>query len=506
MRIFTTRQTKDLDSYTIAFEPISSINLMERASRVFVKTFKQRYPLSSCNKVVAIAGHGNNGGDALAIARLLSQDGYCVEAYLYYSGKELSIDCEENKRRLQETPSVLLKEDKAFTDFPTLSVGDVIIDGLFGSGLHTLLSPKYILLIKHLNESSAQIVSIDIPSGLFGEDNTHNNPEAVVCADFTLTFQFPKLSFLFAENEKHVGNWEVLDISLHPEILHSTETPYAMIERKEISRILKKRSKFAHKGFFGHALLIAGSSGKMGAAILSSRACLRSGVGLLTVSVPPCGIEILQVAVPEAMVCTSYNTDAYSFIGVGPGIGTEKETVVAFSSLLSSSKKPMVLDADALNIIALYPEMQEKIPKGSILTPHPKEFDRLAGASVSSFERLQKAMSFAMMTQSYLVLKGAYTAICTPAGKCFFNTTGNPGMATAGSGDVLTGMILSLLCQNYTSEEAALLGVYLHGMVADKTIHAGTQSQESLMSGDLVNSIGACFLELSGSPFTTDFE
>lgn len=498
MKIFETRQTKIIDQYTIEHEPVSSLDLMERASFSFVREFVSTFPLHPQLKVVVVAGHGNNGGDALAIARLLSSCDYCIEVFLYNPRNKLSNDCLANLERLRPNTSVRLTEDSDFSNFPVLTKDCVVIDGLFGSGLNAPLSEDYARLITHINASQVPVVAIDIPSGLFGENNFNNRKDAILRACLCLSFQYPKLSFLFPENKPYVGKWKVLDISLHPDALANTNTPYSLLTHQTISRLIKKRGQFDHKGVYGHALLIAGSMGKTGAAVLASKACLRAGVGLLTCLIPKEGMSVIQTAVPEAMACIQLPSSEFSAIGIGPGMGTDKEAKEKLTAVLLAHRKPMVIDADALNMLAIEPQLMDAVPKESILTPHPKEFDRIAGSSTSSFERLQKARDLAVRRQVYIVLKGAYTAICTPEDQCFFNSTGNPGMATAGSGDVLTGIILSLLAQGYSSEQAALIGVYIHGLAADMILASGIQSEESLNAGDIPEMLGACFNRLRG--------
>jgi NAD(P)H-hydrate epimerase len=351
------------------------------------------------------------------------------------------------------------------------------------------------------------VVSIDIPSGLMGEDNTGNIPENIIQADFTLTFQFPKISFFFAENEKYIGSWEVLPIRLHPDGIAQTQTGFFLIEKEEIQQIVPVRSRFGHKGTYGHALLIAGSFGKMGAAVLASKACLRSGVGLLTTHVPHLGYPIIQTAVPEAMASVDQHDSIFtefpdltqfSAVGVGPGIGLKSNTKKAFCELLEKSQVPMVIDADALNILSANKIWLEKIPANSILTPHPGEFKRLVGESGNSYIRIQKQIEFSKKYKVIVVLKGAFTSVSTPDGRLFFNSSGNPGMATAGSGDVLTGIVLGLLAQGISPENAALAGVYLHGLAGDLAILEN--SEYSLVSGDIVKFLGKAFLSLiSGS-------
>ncbi len=501
MKLFSTSQIKELDTYTIQHESIQSIELMERAAQAFVDAFCLRFP--DLNRTVVFAGPGNNGGDALAIARMLYQKDYPVEVYLFNPKGELSTDCQTNKKRLLMLPQMRISEIKDSFVPPELGKNDIIIDGLFGSGLNKPLEGGFASVVKYINSSSGTIVSIDIPSGLFGEDNSENTKETIITADYTYTFQFPKLSFLFPENENFVGKVEILDIGILQEGINEVATPFHLIQKNHVSELLKCRSRFAHKGNFGHALLIAGSLGKMGAAVLSAKACLRSGAGLLTVHIPQSGNAIMQSSLPEAMTSIDDNNltfsmvpdlNLYNAVAVGPGITTNEITTGAFIDLLRQSEKPLILDADALNIIAKDSLLLELIPQNSILTPHPKEFDRMAGTSASSYERLQKAMEFAVSSKIYIILKGRYTAICTPEGECWFNTTGNPGMATAGSGDVLTGILSGLLAQSYTPMEVAVLGIYLHGLAGDIALE--DNSEESLLSGDIIRYLGMAFNEI----------
>ena len=501
MKLFLTNQIKKLDAYTIKHEPVDSIDLMERAAQAFTDAFCRRF--QEHRRIIVFAGQGNNGGDALAIARMLHLKDYPVESYLFNKG-DLSSDCLTNKERLLKLPQIRFTEVKsgAFTP-PDLGENDIVIDGLFGSGLNKPLEGGFAAIVKYINESKSTVVSIDMPSGLLGEDNSTNSVDSIIKADYTYTFQFPKLSFLLPENEHYVGNMEVLDIDLHPKGMEEIFSPYHIIQKQDIQKLLKSRSRFAHKGVFGHALLIAGSRGKMGAAVLAGKACLRSGAGLLSMHVPQSGNVVVQSSLPEAMTSIDDNEyrfskvpelDLYNAIAVGPGISTDEITANALRHLLQQADKPLALDADALNIIAQDKSILEWVPENTILTPHPKEFDRLTEVSASSYERLQKAMKFAVTHKVYIILKGRYTAVCTPQETCWFNVTGNPGMATAGSGDVLTGILLGLLAQSYTPFEASLIGVYLHGSAGD--IALKDSSEESLLSGDIIRCLGSAFREV----------
>lgn len=502
IKIFSTDKVKELDRYTIQNEPISPADLVERAATVFVHEFCRRY--SKQTRIIVFAGQGNNGADALAISRLLKDECYKVETYLFNPTSHLSPDCEINKFRLLEMEKVEFTE--IINDFtpPELNEYDVVIDGLFGSGLNRSLSGGFAAVVKYINQSEATVVSIDIPSGLFGEDNRTNDPDTIIHANLTLSFCFPKLAFFFPENAQYVGEWKVLDIGIHPVIIENTDTSYIQINEEDIASVLLPREKFSHKGTFGHALLIAGSKGKMGAALLAARACLRSGTGLLTVHIPQRGEEVMQSAFPEAMLSfdphqdyftTSPQVSNYSAIGIGPGLGQQLESAIALESLLQPTGKPVVLDADALNLIASNKELLNRIPSHSILTPHPKEFDRIAGASHCAYERLIKAQAFATEHKLCIVLKGAYTATCTSNGNIYFNSSGNPGMATAGSGDVLTGIILGLLAQGAEPETAAIAGVYLHGTAGD--LAAVYRSEESMIASDITDMLGKAFKQIN---------
>ncbi|HEX7584230.1 MAG TPA: NAD(P)H-hydrate dehydratase, partial [Prolixibacteraceae bacterium] len=358
-------------------------------------------------------------------------------------------------------------------------------------------------IVRHINHSGAKVIAIDIPSGLFGEDNSQNDLSDVIRASQTLTFQFPKLSFLFPENDLFVGDWEVLPIGLHPEAILQTESKYFDLVGTFISGTLKKRAKFSHKGTYGHALLIAGSYGKMGASVLSSKACLRAGVGLLTSHIPRLGYQIIQNSVPEAMTSIDPSDTVFSqlpelsqfsAIGIGPGLDKKPETQLAFKTLLQEKPVKLVIDADALNMLSANPEWYSLLPENTILTPHPKEFERLVGSSDNSYARMQKQVQFSMKYRIIVVCKGAHTCITVPDGSVFFNSTGNPGMATGGSGDVLTGIILGLLAQNYSQEEATLIGIFLHGLAGD--LAAAEFGQQAMIAGDIIDQLGKAFLQL----------
>jgi NAD(P)H-hydrate epimerase len=437
---------------------------------------------------------------------MMLDEGYSVMVCALSPPEKMSESSRTNFSRLQDmgksTP-VVAPDSKSF---PAISKDDIVIDAILGNGLTRPAEGIAYDGIHHINTSGATVVSIDVPSGLFCDTTSQNTPlHLIVRADYTLTFSPPKLAFFFPENDAFVGNWQLLDIGLSQVFLDSAKVKYFMTVADDVAPLLKRRNKFAHKGTFGHALIIAGSAGKMGAAVLAAKACLRSGPGLVTVHMPKSGISILQTAVPEAMLSIDPDDDIYSVapdltpyssVAIGPGIGTSEKTANALKILIQHATTPIIFDADAINILAENKTWLGFIPEGSVFTPHPKEFERLAGKSSNNFERNRMQIDFSFRHQCYVVLKGANTAITTPDGRCFFNTTGNPGMATGGSGDVLTGIIAGFMAQGYTSFESCLLGVYLHGSAGD--IASGEQGMESLIAGDIVLSLGKSFQTLYG--------
>ena len=496
MKILTVEQIREADRYTIENEPIDSLNLMERAaSQVYEWLFKR----VSRDKVIKIfCGMGNNGGDGLVVARLLYGQGITPQVFMVRHSDRMSPDCEANHDRLLRETQVPMFDIVTTDDFPNIHNDEVVVDAIFGSGLNRPLQGVAADLIDYLNQTRAIRVAIDMPSGLFAD--TPSAIGSIFKADYTLTFQCPKLAFLMPENDTYVGRFEVQNIHLHPRFLDEVTVCNFLTQKEIVKPILHHRTKYSHKGIYGHALLVAGAAGKTGAALLSAMSCLRAGVGLLTVHLPKLAQLPMQTAIPEAMidvdesdVCLSHIFDLqnYSAIGVGPGLGKADDTARALKRIIQETKVPLVLDADALNILAENPTWIPFLPAKTILTPHPKEFERLVGKTSSSFERLEKQREMSMRNNLIIALKGAHTSITFPNGSCFFNTTGNPGMATAGSGDVLTGIILSLLAQRYSPEEATILGVYLHGLAGD--IAAEELSQEAMLASDITRMLGKAF-------------
>lgn len=495
---------READAYTIRHEPVSDIDLMERASSACAAWILAN--ISHHLRFHVFAGTGNNGGDGLAVARMLFDKNIDVTVYLVGKKEDCSPSCRINLDRITTTERTRFFPIMSEKDLPEIGARDVVIDSLFGSGLTRPLTGIFAAVIKHVNNSNARIISIDVPSGLYCDKTVFGEKEPIVVrASQTLTFSPPKLAFFFPENEEFTGNWKALDIGISSEFIKQASVKNFMSDEELISGLLLERNRFDHKGKFGHALLICGGKGKMGAAILAARAALRSGVGLLTVHGPSSGLPILQSSVPEAMY-SSGNGDsfiedlpdlpAFSSIGIGCGIGKTVKTAGVIKLLIQESRVPLVFDADALNILSENKTWLGFLPPNSILTPHPGEFQRLTGRQNNNYERLQAQRDFSFRFQCFVILKGAYTSITTPDGNCYFNTTGNPGMATGGSGDALTGIITALLSRGYSPLPACLLGVYTHGLAGD--LARAIQGQESLIAGDIIENLGKAFISIYG--------
>lgn len=470
MKIFTSGQIAQIDRVTLKSQAISNNELVLRVAGVLQEWLVANIPLKE-QRVLIFAGPGNNGKDAVALFSLL---------------------CEQNIR------CELYKVDmiESISNIPQFDRSCLIIDGIFGTGLNRSPEGIYAEVIKTINSSSAKVISIDIPSGLLSDRINPNSDGTVIQADITLTLEFPKLAMFFKESSQYIGELRILEIGLDSNAIQNTETPYYFIDKEYVSSVIKRRVKHTHKGDYGHVLLVAGSYGMAGAAILCAKGALRSGVGLVTLNVPEELYEIVQISVPEAMCKTSKMTDyeRYTTIAVGPGIGTSPETARTLLDILKSNNKPMLIDADALNIISEHREMLELIPKNSVLTPHPKEFSRLVGEFCDSEEVIKMQCDFSRKYGVYVVLKGATTSVSTPLGEIWFNMCGNPGMATGGSGDVLSGVIAALISQGYSPKESAKCGVFIHSTSGD--IAAKKIGEISMIATDIVNNLGEAFKDV----------
>jgi len=489
MKLLSPQQIHEWDAYTIEHEPIASIDLMERAAKQCTGFILDQQSVR--NGIKIFCGKGNNGGDGLAIARQLIEAGMQPSVYILEFGAKGTDDFQTNLARLHSlTTDIYFLQSPEF--FPAIGESDVIIDALYGSGLNRPLKDLSVQLVEHINRSHATVFAIDVPSGMFIDKSSKGY--AVIKAAHTLTFQSLKLCFIVAENAEFFGEVHVLDIGLLPEFLNTVNCN-ELVTLRRIKSIYKKRNVFSHKGNFGHALIIAGNKGKMGAAIMAAKACLRSGAGLTTLNTPEIFLQTIHSAIPEAMCLLREAENDYSkftSLGIGPGIGTDESSAEMVLQAFEKFSRPMVIDADALNIISQHKDWLNKIPKGSIITPHPKEFERLFGKTNNDFEKISCALEMSKKYSFIIVLKGHYSLIASNE-EAYLNSTGNAGLAKGGSGDVLTGMLTALLSQ-YDPLQATLLGVYLHGLAADIT--SQTFAVESMIADDIVDHISDAFLEL----------
>ena len=500
MKIFSSEQIRACDAYTIKASRIQSVELMERAATRCATWIKDNYPRDSL--FVVLCGNGNNGGDGLALTRILHQRGFGVKAFVLKLTDHLSADCHANLLRLQQISESLVSYVAPETYITDLPGHIIIVDAILGTGLSRPLEGWLAAFIESLNKLPNQKIAIDIPSGL-PADLLADEHASILRVQETLSFQFYKRSFLHPETYRYTGRVHLLDIGLDRTFIQNTNTLYRTIEEEDIRAIFRPRDPHSHKGDFGHAFIVAGSYGKMGAAILAARSALRSGAGLVTTCVPECGYAILQSAIPEAM-CAITGTDVAeriegweraTVVGIGPGIGTSEKTIEAVTEFLDACKSPVVVDADALNIIAANQDLLSKLPKHSVLTPHPKEFARLFGENTNSMIQVDHARIQAMRYGFIIVLKNHFTTVISPEGECWYNMTGNPGMATAGSGDVLTGIITGLMAQGYEPLQAALMGVYIHGKAGD--LAAVSRSMEAMIASDITDHLAGVFLQFS---------
>ncbi len=498
MKLFSAEQIKNWDLFTINNEPVLSIDLMERAASACVNWILQNFNNTSAFKI--FCGKGNNGGDGLAIARLLIKNNFPVSVYIVESSSAGSQDFNLNLQRLKEKSQAIYFIESAEV-LPEIKKDDILIDSLFGTGLNKKPSGIFKKLILYLNNSGAQIISIDMPSGLYTDVSSDGN--AIIRSRYTLSFQQQKMAFLMAGNESSCGEVVILDIGLSSQYYEDEYSVFELIDKNTIGQIYVPRKPFANKGNYGYACLVVGSYGMMGAAVLSAKACLRSGVGKLTCYICKEGYSIMQTSVPEAMCAMFGNTfikdidnlKNFDVTGIGPGIGRHLSHKQLLQKVFRNSIGPIVIDADALNVLSNYSSLYKLIPAHSIITPHPKEFERLFGKSENDFARIELALKKASDLNIYIVLKGHHTLIATPDGKGYFNSTGNAGMATAGSGDVLTGIMTGLLAKKYSSLHACILGVYLHGLAGD--IAAQKLSKEAMIASDIIDHLGDAFIQIS---------
>ena len=490
MKLLTAEQIRKLDQATIEKEPIASIDLMERAASRCADWFSLRYPR---RKFAIICGTGNNGGDGLAIARMLHRRDCDVEAYILGNPQEGSPDFLENHERLEEIEEVKIYTLDEESHLLSIDHQRIIIDAIFGTGLTRPVEGWRADVFELINEIPNPVIAIDIPSGLFAEQ-WEASSNVIIRAQHTLSFQMPKLSFLFAENFTHTGEVHILNIGLDRESRKNFDSPFHLTATSDARTLIQYRKAFEHKGSRGMAQLFGGSQGTMGAALLMTRAALRSGCGLVVAHIPAMGLDILQTGAPAAMASVDSNRshvtefpvhEKTTAIAIGPGLGKDDDTANALLEFIESNELPIVLDADALNILSEHGGGLLKLKPNTILTPHAREFDRLFGEHGSSFDRFRTLQLKAQELDLIIVLKGAYTRVALPDGTVHFNESGNPGMAKGGSGDVLTGLICGLLAQGYSTHVAARMGVFIHGLSGDKA--ASYLSKNAMNAEDLID-------------------
>jgi len=490
MKLLTPSQIHQWDAYTIEHEPTTSLALMERAASKCTEFILEKHLTPHTIKI--FCGKGNNGGDGLVIARQLLQNGLQPLVYILEFGARGTDDFQANLHGLHQlSADIIFIQAAAF--LPAIDETDIVVDALYGSGLNRPLEGLSAALVEHINNSKATVISIDVPSGMYIDKSSKG--ATVIKATYTLTFQTTKICFLLAENAEYFGDVTVLDIGLIAQFLQEVQTTFQLITKQQVASSIKPRNSFANKGNYGHALLVAGNTGKMGAALMASKACLRSGAGLVTLNIPAASLNIVQTALPEAM-CALREDDIewekFTTIGIGPGLGTKEDAATVLQKVLQQFKKPVVIDADALNILSTENDWLQQIPAGTIITPHPKEFERLFGKFENEMDRLNKAIEVSGQHDIVIVLKGHHTLVAYK-GNGWFNTTGNAGMAKGGSGDILTGIITAFLAQGYTGLNAAIAGVYMHGLAGDLTLQH--QSQESMLATDIIENLGGAFYE-----------
>jgi len=467
--LLTSIQMRTADAFTIANLPIASIDLMEKAARTFVKSFLAD-EFDGSKIITIFCGKGNNGGDGLAIAHLLLNNG-CenVKVYIVNFSDKQSTDFAINLQRLDESKCKIVVIDKA-ADLKNIKT-DIVIDAILGSGLNKPLTGEYADLVKYINKLNKKVYAVDVPTGFPAEGSIAKDYNGIK-AYKTICFQRPKINFFFPESAFATETFEVVDIGLDEAFIQKQKSDFLLVEESDIQAMLKPRKLFSHKGTYGHALIIAGTTNTMGAALLSSMASLHTGAGLTTACIPQSGLTALNTILPEVMALPRdeytriENPAKYQAIAIGPGLGVSPENEKLIESLLFSQQR-LIIDADALNILGEKPELLEKLPENTVLTPHMKEFDRIFGEHENWWSRLQTAREKAQALKIIIVLKNQFTFICVPEGKIYINPTGNPAMAQGGMGDVLTGIITALIAQDYSPADAAIFACYIHGKAGD---------------------------------------
>lgn len=502
-KIYSGKQLDILYAQAAQVDKLSARDYIERAAVAFERELFRHYSLGG-RSIYIFAGAGRCGAYALSIAQLLARKGYAVYAYLFYRGGKLTSECEAVREQFS-TDSLRLED--IFTDFapPRISKGDLIIDGLFGADLQTPLSEGYLSLVDFLNATEAPIVSVEIPSGLFAEDNSGNTLEHVIQAERTIAFDSPKLAFFFRENDPYVGAWSCLPLGISPQAQHDIDTAYYYVQDAALSLSLQKRPRFSIELPREKVLFLTRKRGHTGKTLLTARAAFRAGCSEVHAFVPAEEALSLSVALPELTVSAPDDIhplmdglSAYKTLVIGDGFGTDDEAFQLFEQLMASyQSRPFLIESDGLALLSRDLKLLKKLPSNSILIATHKELDDMSGYFRSDRERLERALELASNCGVYIILRGTYSAVCTPTGAVFFDTTGNTGLQTNGAANVLTGVIAGLLGQGYLSITASVLGVHLVGLSAE--LYAGRYSERSLTATSLVDLLGDAYHQLEAN-------
>jgi hydroxyethylthiazole kinase-like uncharacterized protein yjeF len=533
MKVVTAEEMREIDRETIERRGIPGVVLMERAGLAVVSKIKEIF---GRKKVIVVSGGGNNGGDGLVVARNLHNEGWDVRVFLTSKPEDLKGDASLQYKAAVKFGVDVQPIKELLDNYSSIfSRHSIIVDAILGTGLSKNVTGTLSEVIGLLNKSNVPVISVDIPSGI-SSDNGQVMGEAVK-AEYTVTFGLPKRGHLLYPGAEYSGKLFIEDIGFPEKLLRSEKFYVELLQKNDVTTLIPERRRYSHKGDYGHVLVVAGSRGKTGAALMAARACLRSGAGLVTIGVPESLSGIFQSRVTEEMtlilpdkgngtlsgkasnLILDFLNESADVLAIGPGIGVSTETRKLMNILIKNSSTPMIIDADGINSIKGERDVFLKAKAPIILTPHPGEMSRLLQQSAVSGQqsalpplspprgginvtiqdiekdRINTAISFARETGTYIVLKGVPTIIAAPDGRAFINSTGNPGMATGGTGDVLTGMISGFLSQGVNPLHASILGVYMHGLAGD--IAASEKGQYPMIATDIIDKIPSAFFSLN---------
>lgn len=507
MKIFSSEEINAIIKYTLKEQGLTERQFIDNVGEALASEIISR--LIPGHKLVMFAGPELNGAYGLATARHLCLQGFHPEVYLFnVGGKRISDNCRAARDSFVEScgPELLTEITGMEFSMPDLAGEVTVIDSLFGTERQTPLGGGFQSIVRHINDTATRIVSLDVPSGLLVDSVEGLINRNIIHATLTLAIGVPRVAFFLRENAELLGSWKIVPVDLSQRAMDSLPLTYGMVERSYVRKVLPPRHPFESKADSGDAIIFGGSYGMLGASVLAAKAALRGGCGKVTVHGPRCGYFVLQTAVP----CALFESDPgdlaintielkrnYNAVAIGPGMGTVDATIDALDSFLkiaNANSRPLILDADALNCIAIRPEMLNHLPVLSVLTPHAGEFDRIFGRQPTSYARLLKARSEAQKRQIIIVLKGHFTAIVRPDGKVLFNPTGSVALATAGTGDVLTGLMAALAARGLPMEVAAIAAPYIHGVAGD--LSAGIHGTYGVTASDVADNIGRAIKDI----------